>query len=166
MSARTPGVWLWLGLLTAISMCLAGCGNGEEQTRTQKQPPAVRVQVVVAGPAEVRVPCPVVLEGVQVGRVVDKSLSSRGRPILILELQPRYQDQLQRPLVFYLQDSPARLVATDCDKAPVDPSHRVFLGFGSYARFLAWRTKLLASHTYQQAKEFVSGLLEEASSLR
>jgi hypothetical protein len=141
-----------------------GCENKddvkEELTKERS------VKVLILGDANINLPCPVKLKGVNIGEAVEKRLDEKGRPVIYIKIHEKNIMHLKKLSVFWInndkKDSYLNYEILD-DDSPPKKEKMVFIGFPSYSNFLIWRAKTLAKRGIEETLKTINKFVEDLS---
>lgn len=157
--ARNPGKLPSFVFSFVLGFTLISCSQEE----VPPPPPSPKVTVVMHGDVFVKPPCPVLIAGVEIGTVADKTLDAEGRPVLELNIDPKYLAQLKQSTIFYLntESAGAHLIGETLDNtSPQTSGELVFLGFNTYSRFMAWKAVATVKKGWGNLREFIDETLK------
>ena len=148
-----------LPLIAAGFFCLlfAAC---ESKDATQDKAAKEKIgKVVIAGDADIAVPCPVKLEGKDIATALSKDKDKSGRPVITISIPEKNTAHMKEVSAFWIgEDGGKACLYYEVlhEDSPPKKGDFVFMGFPSRTSFLVWKGKALAKKGVGDAKAAVN----------
>ena len=127
-----------------------GTGGAASKEKTGK--------VVIAGDADIALPCPIKLEGKDIGKALSKETDKSGNQVITISIPEENTASMKETSAFWIGEEGGKACLNYevlHEDSPPKKGDFVFTGFGSRTSFLIWKGKALARKGVDDAKDAV-----------
>jgi len=150
---------LFLVPVICLFWVASGCENGiVSQSRI-----CLLGRVIISGNANISLPCPIRLKGVDIGKALEKKLDDQGRPFIIISIPYENTKYMKEVSAFWINNEKGDACLNYevlFEDSPSKTGEYIFLGFESYGRFVLWKAKAITKKTISDALDAISAYLK------